>query len=112
MRLSNNNEPIERGTAGHSHFGLGRRSFDQCHLPHDWRSKTGDAPFHAADQWVSKKLANHGHAVALYFLHCKFCRVHKTLRVTPAMEAGIADHVWALEELVSLLDVKAVPLAA
>lgn len=51
----------------------------------------------------SKKLDNHGHAVALYFMHYNFCRVHKTLRVTPAMEAGIADHVWTLEELVSLL---------
>jgi IS1 family transposase len=51
----------------------------------------------------SKKLENHGHAVALYFLHYNFCRVHKTLRVTPAMEAGLADHVWMLEELVSLL---------
>src|SRR6267142_4117303 len=38
----------------------------------------------------SKKLENHGHAVALHFMHYNFCRVHKTLRVTPAMEAGIA----------------------
>jgi len=51
----------------------------------------------------SKKLENHGHAVALYFLHYNFCRVHKTLRITPAMEAGIADHVWTLEELLNLL---------
>jgi IS1 family transposase len=51
----------------------------------------------------SKKLENHGHAVALYFLHYNFCRVHKTLRCTPAMEAGLADHVWTMEELVSLL---------
>lgn len=52
----------------------------------------------------SKKLENHGHAVALNFLHYNFVRVHKTLRVTPAMEAGIADHVWSMEELVSLLE--------
>lgn len=52
----------------------------------------------------SKKLENHGHAVALYFLHYNFCRVHKTLRVTPAMEAGISNHVWTLEELVGLLE--------
>lgn len=50
----------------------------------------------------SKKLENHGHAVALYFMHYNFCRVHKTLRVTPAMEAGIADHVWTIEELAGL----------
>ncbi|HVP52054.1 MAG TPA: DDE-type integrase/transposase/recombinase [Terriglobales bacterium] len=51
----------------------------------------------------SKKLENHGHAVALYFMHYNFCRVHKTLRVTPAMEAGLTDHVWTLEELIGLL---------
>ena len=54
----------------------------------------------------SKKLENHGHMVALYFLHYNFCRVHKTLRVTPAMEAGLADHIWTLEELCSLLPEK------
>ncbi len=51
----------------------------------------------------SKKLENHGHAVALYFMHYNYSRVHKTLRVTPAMEAGLTDHVWDLEELVGLL---------
>lgn len=51
----------------------------------------------------SKKFEKHAHQVALYFFHCNFCRVHKTLRVTPAMEAGLTDHVWTVEELVSLL---------
>jgi IS1 family transposase len=51
----------------------------------------------------SKKLENHGHAVALYFMHYNFCRIHKTLRVTPAMEAGLTDHVWTIEELLDLL---------
>jgi IS1 family transposase len=54
----------------------------------------------------SKKLENHGHAVALYFMHYNFCRVHKTLRVTPAMEAGLTDHVWDIEELIALLNSK------
>jgi len=45
-------------------------------------------------------------AVALHFLHYNFARVHQTLRVTPAMEAGISDHVWELEEIVGLLDSK------
>ncbi len=44
----------------------------------------------------SKKFENHAHQVALYFFHYNFCRVHKTLRVTPAMEAGLTDHVWTL----------------
>jgi IS1 family transposase len=52
----------------------------------------------------SKKLENHGHMVALYFMHYNYCRVHKTLRVTPAMEAGLTDHVWSLEELLGLLE--------
>ena len=51
----------------------------------------------------SKKFENHAHQVALYFFHYNFCRVHSTLRVTPAMEAGLTDHVWSLEELCGLL---------
>jgi len=51
----------------------------------------------------SKKFENHAHQVALYFFHYNFCGIHKTLRVTPAMEAGLTDHVWSLEELCSLL---------
>jgi hypothetical protein len=52
----------------------------------------------------SKKVENHAHAVALHFMYYNFCRVHQTLRVTPAMEAGLSDHVWTLEELAGLLD--------
>jgi IS1 family transposase len=51
----------------------------------------------------SKKVENHEAAVALHFMHYNFARVHQTLRVTPAMEAGIADHVWTIEEIVRLL---------
>jgi hypothetical protein len=51
----------------------------------------------------SKKLENHAAAISLYFAYYNWCRVHQTLRVTPAMEAGIADHVWNIEELVQLL---------
>jgi hypothetical protein len=51
----------------------------------------------------SKKVENHGHAISLHFMHYNFARVHQTLRVTPAMEAGIADHVWSIEEIVGLL---------
>jgi hypothetical protein len=50
------------------------------------------------------KVENHMATTALYFAHCNFCRVHQTLRVTPAMVARLRDHVWSLEELVSLLD--------
>ena len=54
----------------------------------------------------SKKVDNLAHAVALYFVNYNFCRIHQTLRVTPAMAAGIADHVFELEEIVGLLDRK------
>jgi len=51
----------------------------------------------------SKKIDNLEAAVALHFMHYNFCRIHKTLRVTPAMEAGITDHVWNLEEIINLI---------
>ena len=51
----------------------------------------------------SKKLENHEAAVALHFMHYNFARVHQTLRVTPAMQAGVANHVWTLEEIVNLV---------
>jgi len=50
----------------------------------------------------SKKVENHAHAVALHFMFYNFARIHKTLRVTPAMEAGISDHLWTLEEIAAL----------
>ena len=52
----------------------------------------------------SKKVENLEHAVALHFMHYNFGRIHKTLRVTPAMEAKVADHVWSLEEIAGLVD--------
>lgn len=50
----------------------------------------------------SKKLENHEHALAIYFMYYNFARIHQTLRVTPAMEAGISDQVWTLEEIAGL----------
>lgn len=52
----------------------------------------------------SKKVENHAHAVALHFMHYNFGRIHKALRVTPAMQAGIADHIWTLEEIAGLAE--------
>lgn len=53
----------------------------------------------------SKKVENLGHAVALYFMYYNFCRIHQTLRVTPAMEAKVTDHVWEIEDIIALLNV-------
>lgn len=52
----------------------------------------------------SKKVENLDAAVALHFMYYNFGRIHKTLKVTPAMEAGVSDHVWSLEEIARLLD--------
>ena len=52
----------------------------------------------------SKKVDNHVAAIALHYMHYNFCRVHQTLRVTPAMEAGVTDRVWTIEEMVELMD--------
>ena len=50
----------------------------------------------------SKKVENLEHAVSLHYMWYNFARIHKTLRVTPAMEAGISDHVWSMEEIAGL----------
>jgi len=52
----------------------------------------------------SKKIENHALSVALHYMHYNFCRIHKTLRVTPAMAAGVADHVWSIDEIVGLVE--------
>jgi IS1 family transposase len=49
----------------------------------------------------SKKIENHAYSVAIHYMHYNFCRIHSSLRVTPAMEAGITDHVWTIEEMLS-----------
>jgi IS1 family transposase len=52
----------------------------------------------------SKKIDNHIAAVNLHFLHYNFCRIHQTLRVTPAMAAGLSRHVWGIMDIVALLE--------
>jgi IS1 family transposase len=56
----------------------------------------------------SKKVENHMHAVSLHFMHYNFCRIHASLRVTPAMEAKLDDHVWSMEEVVMMADTQRV----
>ena len=52
----------------------------------------------------SKKLENHCHAISLHFMYYNFCRVHQTLRITPAMAAGVSDHVWSVADIGDRLD--------
>jgi hypothetical protein len=68
--------------------------------PHD---ADVDATVYQADERLLENARNHAAMVALYFMFYNFGLVHQALRVTPAMEAGISDHVWAIEEIIALL---------
>jgi IS1 family transposase len=57
----------------------------------------------------SKKAENHALMVSLHFMHYNFCRIHKTLRVTPAMQAGVTTRLWAIEDVVDLVEARAEP---
>jgi hypothetical protein len=52
----------------------------------------------------SNKMTNHAHSVALHYMHYNFCRIHKTLRVTPAMAAGVTDRLWSVADIVTVLE--------
>jgi hypothetical protein len=52
----------------------------------------------------SKKMENHAHAMALHFLYYNFVRIHQTLKVTPAMAAGVTDRLWEMSDVVDLLE--------
>ncbi len=66
--------------------------------------RMGSRRFTRLTNAFSKKVENHAHAMAVYFAYYNFCRIHQTLRVTPAMQAGISDHIWSLEELAALAE--------
>jgi IS1 family transposase len=51
----------------------------------------------------SKKIENHAAAIAIHYMHYNFCRIHQTLRITPAMAAGLTDRVWSIQDLLSVL---------
>jgi hypothetical protein len=52
----------------------------------------------------SKKIENHRHALALYFMYDNLARIHSTGRVTPALEAGVTKHVWSIEEIAGAME--------
>lgn len=59
----------------------------------------------------SKKAENHAYSVALFVMFYNFCRIHKTLRVTPAMEAGVTDRLWSVDDIVALVEATEVPVS-
>jgi len=72
-----------------------------------WPEARGCVRTTTSSNAFSKKIENHAAAVALWFMYYNFCRVHSTLRVTPAMESGLSNHVWSIEELVGVLEIRA-----
>ena len=66
--------------------------------------RMGNRRFTRLTNAFSKKVENHEHALAVFFMYYNFCRIHQTLRCTPAMEAGIADDVWELSDIGALID--------
>jgi hypothetical protein len=74
--------------------------------------RMGNRRFTRLTNAFSKKVENHEYAFAITMMFHNFCRIHQTLRVTPAMEAGLTDHVWEVSEVVALLDLKSDEKAA
>ena len=75
--------------------------------------RMADAPLHSAYQCVLKEPGRTTFtSVNLFYMWYNFCRVHQTLRVTPAMEAGISSHVWSVAEIVALMERHSIRLAA
>jgi hypothetical protein len=70
---------------------------------HNLTMRMGMRRFTRLTNAFSKKIENHIHAVSLHCMHYNFARQHKSLRVTPAMAAGVSDHIWSLEEIAALV---------
>lgn len=69
--------------------------------------RMGMSRFTRLTNGFSKKLENHCHALALYFMFYNFVRIHKTLKMSPAMAAGVTDKLWSMEDIVALIDARA-----
>ena len=83
----------------------GNPDWDQISTSHVERQNLTMRRFTKLTNGFSKKLENHIHMLSLYFVHYNFCRIHKTLKVTPAMQAGLTDTEHGMEWIVGLIDV-------
>jgi hypothetical protein len=63
-----------------------------------------DEAVRAAEQGVLEKAKNHAHSVAIHFMHYNFARIHQSLRVTPAMAAGVTTKLWSIADLVKVIE--------
>ena len=77
---------------------------------HNLTIRMGMRRFTRLTNAFSKKLDNHIHALALYFMFYNFVRIHKTLKVTPAMAAKVSTRLWSMEDIVALIDARAEPV--
>ena len=86
----------------------GNPDYDQISTSHVERHnltmRMGMRRFTRLTNAFSKKLDNHCHALALYFIYYNFVRIHKSLKVTPAMEAGVSNRLWSVEDIVKITD--------
>lgn len=78
---------------------------------HNLSIRMGIRRFTRLTNAFSKRIENHCHALALYFVFYNFVRSHKTLRMTPAMAAGVSDRLWSIEDIVALVDAREPPPA-
>ncbi|WP_299654609.1 IS1 family transposase [uncultured Jannaschia sp.] len=87
---------------------FGKADMDQVGTSHVERQnltmRMGMRRFTRLTNAFTKKAENHADAVALHFMHYNFCRTHKTLRMTPAMAAGVTDRLWDVEDIVALVE--------
>lgn len=79
---------------------------------HNLTIRMGNRRFTRLTNAFSKKVENREHMLALFFFYYNFCRVHQSLRITPAMAAGVSHHVWELSEVIALLDNAVIDKAA
>jgi IS1 family transposase len=85
---------------------------DQAHVStsyverHNLSIRMGNRRFTRLTNAFSKKIDNHLHALALFFLHYNFVRIHKTLKVTPAMAAGVSDKLWSMEGIAEEIEAR------
>jgi hypothetical protein len=71
---------------------------------HNLTIRMGMRRFTRLTNAFTKKVENHCHALALYFVFYNFVRLHKTLRMSPAMASGVSDRLWSMEDIVALID--------
>ena len=93
-------------TGAETRVVTGNPDFDHVSTSYIERQNLTMRRFTRLTNAFSKKVENHMHAISLHYMYYNFGRIHQTLRVTPAMEAGNTNHVWTLEEIAALAPIE------